>query len=166
LRRAAWTGALIAAWLITGCTAHELSVGSIPSYSPRKIKIAVHRGQVKKVLNRHYAAWKGVPYCYGGLSKAGVDCSGFIYLAFRQKLGLVLPRSTQALAKRGKKISRRKLASGDLVFFKTGWSQRHVGIYLDDDQFLHASTSKGVTRSSLRDSYWSEHFWQARRVLR
>ena len=66
----------------------------------------------------------------------------------------------------GKRIRRSQLRAGDLVFFKTGWAKRHVGIYSGSGRFIHASTSKGVISSQLDSDYWRKHFWQARRVMR
>lgn len=108
--------------------------------------------------------WKGVPYQYGGLNKRGIDCSGFVYLTFRDILNIQLPRTTKEQAKLGTLISPSQLNTGDLVFFKTGNNVRHVGIYLRDKQFLHASTSKGVIISRLDNVYWRKKFWKAKRL--
>jgi lipoprotein Spr/probable lipoprotein NlpC len=66
----------------------------------------------------------------------------------------------------GPEVSRSQLRPGDLVFFDTGWTSIHVGIYLDQDRFLHASKSQGVTISSLRSSYWSARHFRSIRILR
>ena len=116
-------------------------------------------------LQTHYLSWKGVPYKEGGYNKHGVDCSGFVQLVFKNALGLNIPRSTNLLLKTGTQISRQQLSVGDLVFFKTGISKHHVGIYIGKDQFIHASTSQGVTKSNLKSPYWSNHYWKATRVL-
>ncbi len=119
----------------------------------------------KSVLYQQYHDWKGTSYRYGGLSKSGVDCSGFVYLTFRSKFGKDLPRSTLYQSQSGEGVSQRELKTGDLVFFLTGSSKRHVGIYVEDRVFLHASTSKGVMLSSLDNSYWASSYWKARRVV-
>jgi len=75
-----------------------------------------------------------------------------------------LPRTTEAQAQQGYPIPPSELEPGDLVFFKTGWRNRHVGVYLGKGDFVHASTSVGVTRSSLSNDYWRDRFWTARRV--
>lgn len=121
--------------------------------------------KVKKKLLDQYSEWKGTSYQMGGLSKQGIDCSGFVYATFRAKLGLDMPRSTKMQSKVGVKVSKDQLRIGDLIFFKTGLLDRHVGVYLGDSKFLHASTSKGVTISSLVNSYWSSNYWLSRRVL-
>ena len=108
--------------------------------------------------------WKGTPYRYGGLSKRGVDCSGFVYLTYRNKFGINLPRSTEQQSRTGTPISKQQLTAGDLVFFKTGFSKRHVGIYLGNSKFLHASTSQGVTISNMNNVYWRKKYWKAQRI--
>lgn len=117
-------------------------------------------------LNDQLNHWRGTPYRYGGLSRRGVDCSGFVYLTFRDRFNLQLPRSTRAQTDIGTRIDKHQLLPGDLVFFKTGRGENglHVGIYDSDNQFIHASTSQGVIRSSLENSYWQKAFWQARRI--
>lgn len=122
-------------------------------------------GSVNSVLKAQYSEWKGVRYRMGGLSKKGIDCSGFVHLTFKQRFGRKIPRSTKTLAKYGKTISRGSLRAGDLVFFKTGARVRHVGIYYGGNRFLHASTSKGVMISRMDDVYWGKRYWQARRVM-
>jgi cell wall-associated NlpC family hydrolase len=122
--------------------------------------------RVKGSLYSRHSEWKGVRYSYGGLSKRGVDCSGFVYLTFKSAFGLRLPRTTKAQAKAGKEIKRSRLEAGDLVFFKTSRKVRHVGIYIEKGKFLHASTKRGVMISRLNDYYWKDKFWKARRVKR
>lgn len=117
-------------------------------------------------LSEHQQAWKGTSYRLGGTSKKGVDCSGFTQLTYRELFGINLPRMTVDQAKAGKKVARSELRTGDLVFFNTGRGPngKHVGIYVKDDQFLHASTKGGVIYSSLNSPYWGKRFWQARRL--
>ena len=117
-------------------------------------------------LNEQLSQWHGTPYRYGGMGRGGVDCSGFVYLTFRDRFDLQLPRTTVAQTDIGTRISKDELLPGDLIFFKTGSGENglHVGIYDTDDQFIHASTSQGVIRSSLNNVYWKKVFWQARRI--
>ncbi|MCU1788369.1 endopeptidase [Pectobacterium polaris] len=117
-------------------------------------------------LNDQLGQWYRTPYRYGGLDRNGVDCSGFVYLTFRDRFGMQLPRTTEAQTELGERVDRDNLLPGDLVFFKTGsgGSGLHVGIYDKDDQFIHASTSQGVIRSSLDNVYWKRAYWQARRI--
>lgn len=120
--------------------------------------------EVKKHLNIQFKQWKNVKYKLGGLSKSGVDCSGFVYLTFRSKFGIQLPRTTTQQAKSGGFVKQRHLKIGDLVFFKTSWRVRHVGIYMGARKFLHASTSRGVMISTLDEKYWRKRYWKAVRV--
>jgi cell wall-associated NlpC family hydrolase len=119
---------------------------------------------VKKALYAQFDEWKSVRYRLGGLTKKGIDCSGFVYVTYRNQLGITLPRTTELQSTVGRKVSQQNLHAGDLVFFKTGFFTRHVGIYLENRKFLHASTSQGVMISSLDNAYWSEKYWQSIRV--
>ncbi|GAL60028.1 putative endopeptidase NlpC [Pseudescherichia vulneris NBRC 102420] len=100
------------------------------------------------------------------MSRGGIDCSGFVLMTFRDRFDLRLPRETRQQARIGTEIDKDDLLPGDLVFFKTGSGESglHVGIYDTDNQFIHASTSRGVMRSSLDNVYWRKKFWQARRI--
>ncbi|MGX9415894.1 NlpC/P60 family protein [Vibrio sp. WJH972] len=152
-------------FLLVGCSMGPEREGFHTATSSPKREILGDSESVKQRLLGHYGEWKGTPYVYGGLSSRGVDCSGFVYLTFLERLGLTLPRTTSSQVKVGIKVSPRKMKVGDLVFFKTGFNTRHVGIYLGDNQFLHASESKGVIISFLTNPYWQSHFWQVRRVM-
>jgi cell wall-associated NlpC family hydrolase len=141
-----------------------LSCGGGPSKSTKRARY-VKKSSISSALKAQYRDWKGVRYRIGGLSKKGVDCSGFVHLTFKKRLGRSIPRTTKSLSKYGKKIGRGSLKPGDLVFFKTGRKVRHVGIYYGGNKFLHASTSKGVMLSRMDDIYWGKRYWQSRRVL-
>lgn len=118
-----------------------------------------------KALNHQYKTWKGVKYKYGGNTKKGVDCSAFVQRAFRDNLNIKIPRTTKLQSKIGYEVPMQDIELGDLVFFKTGYKTRHVGIYLGEGKFLHASTKKGVTISRLDNPYYSKHLWKIQRVL-
>ncbi|ABZ74628.1 NLP/P60 protein [Shewanella halifaxensis HAW-EB4] len=120
--------------------------------------------ETKNQLIQMHREWKGVPYRLGGMGKGGIDCSGFVLLTLQSRFGVQLPRTTAQQKEMGKSVSKSQLRAGDLVFFKTGWSTRHVGIYIGDSQFLHASTSQGVMISSLNNSYWKQKYWLSRRL--
>lgn len=124
--------------------------------------------QIRAALVHQHKNWRGVKYRMGGTNRNGVDCSGFIYRTFQDRLGNKVPRSTELQSLMGHEIARNELKAGDLVFFKTGsiFKSRHVGIYMGRGEFLHASTSKGVIRSRLNNPYWKDAFWQARRIIK
>lgn len=148
---------LCVALFLAGCSSHRA-----PPPNPRLADSIT----VVANLNEQLRNWWGAPYRYGGMSPSGVDCSGFVLMTFRDKFALQLPRETREQAEIGTKIDKSELLPGDLVFFKTGSGESglHVGIYDTDNQFIHASTSQGVTRSSLDNVYWHKKFWQARRI--
>ena len=109
----------------------------------------------------------GVPYVYGGASPSGFDCSGFTMYVYNQ-LGISLPHGATPQLKYGTYVSRSELQPGDLVFFSDGsYPASHVGIYVGDDQFIHASSSTGngycVCVSSLNTNYYSRNFVGGRR---
>ena len=149
-------GLLILVLLLVGCSHHAPPINGRLSDSITVIA----------QLNEQLGDWRGTPYRYGGMSRRGVDCSGFVYLTFRDKFALQLPRTTRAQSDMGTRIHKEDLLPGDLVFFKTGGGENglHVGIYDADNAFIHASTSQGVIRSSLDNVYWRKVFWQARRI--
>lgn len=126
--------------------------------------LLLNKAVAKNIVLAQYDAWKGTRYKYGGLSKDGIDCSGFIHQTFLSLFDIRLPRRSIMQGEVGYDISTDLLQPGDLVFFKMGASANHVGIYIDDGEFVHASTSQGVTKSSLNDPYWRRRFWKARRV--
>jgi len=134
-----------------------------PKFSAQPVKISKHDTPIVKKLYGHYNEWRGVKYRDGGMSKKGVDCSAYVHLAYRQKLNKKIPRSTELLSKSGKIVKANKLRPGDVVFFKTGWKARHVGIYVGKGKFMHASSSRGVMISKLSNPYWVDAYWMARR---
>lgn len=109
----------------------------------------------------------GIRYRRGGSSpESGFDCSGFVSHVFREGLGLILPRSSKEMSKSGEVVGKDELKPGDLVFFNTMRSAfSHVGIYLGDNQFVHAPRAGGRVRiEDIRESYWVKRFNGARRV--
>ena len=121
--------------------------------------------EITQALRKYFGQWQGTRYRYGGLSHKGVDCSGLTLITYKKLFGKNLPRTVKEQAQKGKKIAKAALQPGDLIFFKTGLFQKHVGIYLEDDLFMHASGSKGVIISSLNNEYWNKRFWQAQRYI-
>lgn len=119
-------------------------------------------------LYAEVSTWLGTPYRYGGTTKRGVDCSGFTMQVYRKVYKTNLPRSTSGLAKaKYKKVSKSKLTTGDLILFATGKSKKqvsHVGIYMKDGKFIHASTSKGVMVNHIDENYYKKTWVRAIRV--
>lgn len=116
--------------------------------------------------------YKGTPYKYAGTTKAGMDCSGLIHTAFKQR-NVVIPRtSSQMYNTTGKSIRLSQVKRGDLLFFKTKNKRgkvNHVGLVTSvkngDIRFIHSTTSKGVIVSSLNSRYWNNAFVGCKRVL-
>lgn len=107
------------------------------------------------------AAWIGTPYRAGGDSKRGTDCSGLVMQLYREVYHVRLSRSTDGQLKECQRLSRRNLREGDLVFFTSRASRKrvtHVGIYLKDGLFIHASTGRGVMVSSLKEDYYTRYW--------
>lgn len=115
---------------------------------------------VRFALYDQFGEWRGVPYRMGGLSKGGVDCSGLVYLTYRDLFNIQLPRNTHDLARMGTTVTPRDRQSGDLVLFRISRNLNHVGIYLEEGRFMHTSTRKGVMISHLTDPYWQQRYWK------
>ena len=110
--------------------------------------------------------WMGTPYELGGETRSGIDCSAFSREIFKTSAGVDLPRTTEQQVKLGSSVSQENLKFGDLIFFNTtGQNPSHVGIYIGDDMFAHASVSFGVTLSSLYSSYYKKRYTEGRRVI-
>lgn len=115
------------------------------------------------------ARWLGTPHRLGGMTKRGVDCSGFVAIVYREVYGKQLARSSADMLKYNcKKVGRQHLKEGDLLFFHTGGGKRkvpnHVGIYLKNGKFIHTSTSGGVRVSSLSEPYYQRAWLTGGRV--
>jgi len=103
--------------------------------------------------------WYGVPYQLGGTDKDGIDCSGFAQRLYAEVYGIDLVRTAYEQFEQCKSIRNSdKLREGYLVFFGTKKRITHVGVYLGNNHFVHASTSEGVTISSLDDPYWQSRY--------
>lgn len=109
--------------------------------------------------------WYGVRYRTGGNTKSGIDCSGFTVAVYASVYGIMLPRVSREQYRTSRKISTTELEEGDLVFFNTnGSGVSHVGIYLGNNKFIHASVSKGVMVSGLFEPYYLKRYVGAGRI--
>lgn len=127
--------------------------------------LLLEQGTCENLLLAEAFDWQGTPYKYGGTSRQGVDCSGFVMQTFVNSLGIKLPRTSAEQAKHCKKVKKKDLAPGDLLFFKTnGHGVSHVGLYIGAGQFIHASSSKGVMVSDLDHKYWHKRLVKCGRV--
>lgn len=172
-RRLWWLLMGVTVIMVNGCAAPpsrpvparaESSDGQAQVHSEAPSAItAKDPGRVEQSLRSEVCQWEGTPHRIGGSNRRGIDCSGFVYRMYRDIFDQQIPRSTALLVKSGRPIGKKQLRAGDLVFFKVPHKGRHVGIYLSRSEFAHASTSKGVTISSLEDRYWRQCYWTARR---
>lgn len=125
--------------------------------------------EVEKLTNRklidYVHQWWGTPYRIGGTTKAGIDCSGFVRGLVADTYGLDLPRSSREQAHYCKRIGKNEVKEGDLVFFSSGRHISHVGMYLANNKFVHASTSMGVVISDLDEPYWKRRYSYAGRFI-
>lgn len=172
--------------LLSGCVASGGGGGAVDAYfardlpglpaaprmSPVENPILAVRGLhdsppalVRQALLAQHEHWLGTPYRLGGTSRRGIDCSALVQRVFAESFRLTLPRTTRQQVRRGEPVDRDALRPGDLVFFRPPGPYHHVGIYVGEGRFLHASTSRGVKLSALDNAYWRRHYWQARRPL-
>ncbi len=140
--------------LLGGCATHPPQPTTVPPAA------------VEQKLLTAYRQWQGTPYRLGGESRRGIDCSAFVQQVYREAFALELPRTTKEQMRSGVGVRARWPMAGDLLFFQPRRGPRHVGIYLGEGRFIHASTSKGVTEARLDDRYWRRILIGVRRVLR
>jgi lipoprotein Spr len=131
----------------------------------RKLGINVPKSANPKLMNQ-VGDWLGVPYRLGGNDKNGVDCSGFINQVFKNVYEKQLPRVAAEMHAAIMPVGDKERREGDLVFFKINSTKvTHAGIFLFDDFFAHASTSRGVIISRLQETYWARYYVGSGRVL-
>ncbi|KGK42983.1 hypothetical protein LH51_03060 [Nitrincola sp. A-D6] len=147
--------------LLTGCFSSNRQVSQPLMPAPTVVGL---QGDIRLLLEQQYQTWAGTPYRLGGADKRGVDCSALVQSIFTEAFDVQLPRTTSEQVAMGDVVARQALQPLDLVFFHTGPTQ-HVGIYLGQGEFLHASTSRGVIISKLDNPYWKRNFWTARRPV-
>ncbi len=163
--------------LYSSCGSQKSVTGAL--YDPKEVadlsgKLGIKLSNIDKdddknmPLYAESSLWLGVPYRYGGLSRKGLDCSGLVFLIYQKVYGRNIPRSTADLSDmKMQKVSKNSLRAGDLVFFATSKNHKrinHVGIYLKDGCFIHASTSKGVIVSHLDEGYYSRTWKKGGRI--
>jgi lipoprotein Spr len=139
------------------------SIAKIETCTPLQFKFAqIMDTEVESITNiKLYTAiedWWATHYRYGGITKRGIDCSALTGTLVNEGFGVELPRTARAQFAACEKIARENLQEGDLVFFNTTGGISHVGLYLWNNYFVHASVHNGVTISSLTDNYYSRKY--------
>lgn len=168
----------------TSCTTHRHSTRRIFIPDTEEVKMEELVATLSSVLGiplqeeqdniglyAFVADWIGTPYRFGSNSKKGTDCSGFAYLLYLDVYETNISRDSSAsLMKRAKPVNRNELQEGDLVFFninnRLNGMASHVGVYLKNNLFAHASTRYGVTISSLNEAYYKQTYIGAGRLLK
>ncbi|MBN1252105.1 MAG: C40 family peptidase [Bacteroidales bacterium] len=129
----------------------------------QKLGVQLNGNEDKKFI-KAISDWKGTPYRYGGTSRKGTDCSGFVSSIYKEVYNKNLHRNSLDMLKDVKKISKKNLKTGDLIFFKTsGKKVSHVGIYIADNKFIHAA-SKGVVINDLDQEYYKKAYYKSGKV--
>lgn len=137
----------------------ENSVESISS------SVSDSEREVLSQLRSAYDDWGGAPYLLGGSSKRGVDCSAFTKSVLDEYFDVDIPRHTRDQLQAGSSVRRKSIRPGDLIFFRTDRGVLHVGLAMENGDFLHASYSSGVMISNVGERYWAGKFLGARRVF-
>lgn len=110
--------------------------------------------------------WLGTPYRLGGDSKRGIDCSKFAFKLYEKAFSTIIGNNSRNIFSMVNPVEKGELKEGDLVFFKIrSRGISHVGVYIGDNKFAHASSSKGVMISNLQDPYWTRYFYKGGRML-
>ncbi len=121
--------------------------------------------EMQEFLQLAYNDWKGVPYVLGGNGYSGIDCSAFMQVVFEDYFSLQIPRTTRKQLSIGREVKKSEIQTGDMVFFKTGATTYHVGVMVNEREFLHASTTNGVKLSKLSHPYWRETYLTTKRIF-
>jgi len=155
---------LITLLLFTGCSTRSSKSTSHykTSHSKTSHKEQINYNDLDKLYPYHNQ-WHQTPYKFGGFGSDGIDCSAFVQRAYYDLFKMKIPRTTKQQVTAGEKVSRASIKTSDLIFFKTGYNSRHVGIYLQHGDFIHASSSKGIIISNINDPYWKKRYWMVRR---
>ena len=130
----------------------------------KKLGVVLSGTEDKKLI-KEINSWIGVPYKNGGDTKKGTDCSGFVQSVYKTVYQISLYRTVVDLLKNCDLIKKEELNTGDLVFFKINNTKvSHVGIYINEGKFVHASSSKGVMVSDLNETYYKKYFYSGGRI--
>lgn len=169
---------LILTVIFSSCAVRKPQVSATPTYTPstapavsgeQGVRSSVAMTADEKLLFDEAMSWIGTPYRFGGEDYDGTDCSGLTMKVYKKALGIALPRSSREQQQFCSGVRRGNAAVGDLVFFATGRDKTrvsHVGLYIGDGRFVHASGSKGVIVSHIDERYYSSNYHSTGHVAR
>lgn len=161
VRTLAILGFFLSLMMLSSCHSSKKSVNE-RHHAPQEVVIHKKASQHRRAIVEEAYTWLGTPYLYAGQEKGvGTDCSGMVMIIYESATGEKIPRNSAKQAEFCIPLSADEVNVGDLVFFATGKDPSkvsHVGIILDDDNFIHASTSKGVVISKLSSDYYRRTF--------
>ena len=165
---------VICIFILIGCRQHKSTsttyISDNKSYSSIKKtyseKLGISEANIKnEKLYRFIDEWYGVKYVFGGKDKNGIDCSALVFTLYANVFNKHISSTTKSLRDESLKIKESDLKEGDLVFFITDGSKiSHIGVYLQNHKFLHASSKKGVMISDLNEPYFKHNFHSAGRI--
>ena len=155
-----------------GCKSHEHAVNSGNTSADISLKkkyaalLGVNENEISNLaLYRFIDDWYSTPYKSAGKTKAGVDCSGFVSVLYSQIYKKTISGSSASIFESCTVVSEKNLEEGDLVFFKINSDKiSHIGVYLKNRHFVHASTHKGVIINSLDEAYYKKYFFKGGRL--
>ncbi len=153
------------------------------SHDSSKKSASTHRAKPSKPVPAHLStegldaataavlaeadSWQGTPYAWGGNTREGVDCSGFVTQVYKRAVGISLPRTSRTQQEHCSDVKKKDMVPGDLVFFATSDKHSgvsHVGIYVGANRMIHSSSSRGVIITDITSDYWTSHFHSAGRI--
>lgn len=160
--------------LVSACSINAVAQDTVADKEQRDLQLCFNVSKllncevdtlVNPVLYQTVYDWLGTPYKYSGDCKEGIDCSGFVCMLYKEAYGVKLAQSAADIYKEVKPLKKSALKEGDLVFFKIKKKRvSHVGIYLGNNKFAHASVQSGVVISDLDEPYYKKYFYKGGRV--
>jgi lipoprotein Spr len=173
LQRSILSGLLIIAVSLSSCRSNkEVSKTNTSSSKAAKVKekyalvLKIDESKIENIkLYAFIDEWYGVPYKYGGNNKSGIDCSNFTATLYSTIYNKSISGSSSGIFEKCKVVSKSNLEEGDLVFFKIDGNKiSHIGVYLQNNKFVHATTKKGVMIDDLDEPYYKKYYFKSGRI--
>lgn len=128
------------------------------------INVSSQKDNLGKIIEESNS-WIGVKYKWGGTTRKGIDCSAFVRNVYKNSSDIILPRTSRQQFKYTHSILQNKIRIGDLIFFSNSKGIHHVGLIINEEEFIHASSSRGVRIDSFKKGYWSTQKMSFRRII-